>query len=246
MIARRLSRGLSLAVLISWSVIALADGSSGSGAVSITNTDPIVQNFDTLANTGNSNALPAGWYLTELGGGTAANGFYTAGTGSSTTGDTYSFGPAGSTERALGSLGSGSITSIFYGAKFVNNSTGPITSLSISFAGEMWRRGTSAADGLTFSYSTSATAVNAADFTDFPALNFPSLTTSCSSSTATATDGNSAACRSAISAVITGLSINPGGFIWIRWKDVDSAGSDDSCFHARRIPGPVLTTARDR
>ncbi|HQX92989.1 MAG TPA: hypothetical protein PKX50_10985, partial [Thermomonas sp.] len=54
------------------------------------------QNFDTLANTGTSSTLPAGWLMSETG--ASANGTYTAGTGSSNTGDTYSFGAAGSSE----------------------------------------------------------------------------------------------------------------------------------------------------
>jgi len=58
------------------------------------------QNFDALINAGTSSALPSGWEFTETG--ANANTTYTAGTGSSNAGDTYSFGETGSTERALG------------------------------------------------------------------------------------------------------------------------------------------------
>src|ERR1022692_387868 len=138
-----------------------AAGTSGTGAVSIPSTAPMAQNFDTLSNsTSPSTLLPTGWYLTELGTGSAADGAYVVGTGSSNGGGAYSFGATGSTERALGSLGSSSVTPIYYGARFTNNTGSVITSLAISYTGEMWRRGTATAtsgEGLTFAYSTDAT-----------------------------------------------------------------------------------------
>jgi predicted extracellular nuclease len=216
------------AALISTSLVALADGSSGSGAISIPDGSPIVQNFNTLSNsTSPSNLLPAGWYLTEIGTGAAADGSYVVGTGSSNGGGAYSFGATANIERALGSVGSGSATPIYYGAKFVNNTGGVITSLAISFDGEMWRRGTATADGLTFAYSTTATAVGSGTYTNFPSLDFPSPGANCSVTQNVATDGNSGNCKASKSATITGLAIAPGNPIWIRWTDLDAGGSDD-------------------
>ena len=63
------------------------------------------QDFNSLANSGTSSSVPSGWSFVESG--TNANTEYTAGTGSSTTGDTYSFGATGSPERAFGGLQSG-------------------------------------------------------------------------------------------------------------------------------------------
>src|SRR5512140_2368211 len=63
------------------------------------------QNFDTLSNTAGSttNSLTiAGWFLTESGGGARDNEQFAVDTGGSTTGDTYSYGAAGATDRALG------------------------------------------------------------------------------------------------------------------------------------------------
>ena len=51
--------------------------------------------------------LPEGWALSEAGTSANNDGKYTAGTGSSTAGDTYSFGAAGAGERAFGTLLSG-------------------------------------------------------------------------------------------------------------------------------------------
>src|SRR5439155_21620204 len=78
------------------------------GSISLTSLGvPVTEIFDTLVNTGTSGTLPNGWYLAESG--TNANSTYTAGTGSSTAGDTYSFGSASSTDRAFGGLQSGSL-----------------------------------------------------------------------------------------------------------------------------------------
>ncbi len=81
------------------------------------------QDFNTLATSGTTNtALPTGWYLYETG--TNANVYYRADAGTGTTGDTYSYGAAGSTDRAFGTLLSGSLTPTI-GACFTNN-TGAI------------------------------------------------------------------------------------------------------------------------
>ena len=98
------------------------------------------QNFDTLAGTGASNALPAGWALEESGTSARNDGNYTAGTGSDNAGDVYAFGSAASTDRAFGTLLSGTLTPIV-GASFTNNTGATITSLDISYTGEQWRFG---------------------------------------------------------------------------------------------------------
>jgi hypothetical protein len=219
---------LSIALLAAIAPVG-ATGASGSGSIAISNSGPILQDFNTLANSGTTSAaLPAGWYLTELGTGAAADGAYVVGTGSSNSGGAYSFGAAAATDRALGSVGSGSVTPIMFGAKFTNNGSGPITALAISFDGEMWRRGQSTpnGDGLTFSYSTAASDLTTGTFSNVVALNFASPGNACQS-VAGATDGNSAACRASVSGSITGLSVNPGSSIWIRWTDTDTLGSDD-------------------
>src|SRR5712671_5386551 len=74
------------------------------------------QNFDTLSNTAGSttnNLTIPGWFMTESGGGARDNEQYAVDTGASTTGDTYSYGAAASTERALGQLHSGTLIPLF-------------------------------------------------------------------------------------------------------------------------------------
>src|SRR5438045_882799 len=70
-------------------------------------------------------------------------------------GAVYSYGAVNSTDRALGSLASGSVSPM-YGAVFVNNTANTYTAFTVSFTGEQWRRGTGAANAATFSYAVGA------------------------------------------------------------------------------------------
>ena len=84
------------------------------------------QDFDTLSNTAGSttNVLTVdGWGLTETGGGARDNEQYAVDTGGSNTGDTYSYGSAAATDRALGGLGA-EPSSRTVGAAFTNNTGG--------------------------------------------------------------------------------------------------------------------------
>jgi hypothetical protein len=103
--------------------------------VSLTAT-PYTQNFNTLAKTATASTLPTGWLLLETG--TNANLTYTAGTGSSTSGDTYSFGLDAADDRALGTVQSGSLIPSI-GVAFTNTTGGAVTSLKIAYVGEQWR-----------------------------------------------------------------------------------------------------------
>lgn len=210
----------------------LGTGSSGTGSVSITSPAGITEAFDTLSNTTSPSAsLPAGWYLTELGTGAAADGQYVVGTGSSNAGGAYSFGSTASTDRAFGSLGSGTVTPIHFGAQFSNDTGAVITSVTISYSGEMWRRGTataSAGEGLTAAFSTDATSLTEGTFTPLPSLNFASPGDACSTTQNIATNGNQPNCRRQVAFTVTGLLIPNGKTFWLRWTDVDTAGSDDA------------------
>ncbi len=126
---------------------------------SISSFGTFIQDFDTLASTGSSSSTPEGWGFAETG--TNANITYSAGTGSSNSGETFSFGATGSTERAFGGLLSGSVIPTI-GAHFKNETGGTITTLTISYTGEQWRLGASGrgADRLDFQYSTTATSLS--------------------------------------------------------------------------------------
>jgi uncharacterized repeat protein (TIGR01451 family) len=188
------------------------------------------QSFDTLSNTAGSttnNLTIPGWFLTESGGGARDNEQYAVDTGGSTTGDMYSYGAAGNTERALGQLRSGTLIPLF-GACFTNNTGATIQSLDIAYIGEQWRIGNTAAardDRMDFQYSLNATDLTTGAWTDVNALDFTNpIKTNAS---AGALDGNAAANRTAISQSIPALSIANGATFWIRWNDIDASGADD-------------------
>src|SRR3954452_16343129 len=135
------------------------------------------QNFDALSNTAGSttNSLAInGWFMTESGGGSRDNEQYAVDTGGSTTGDTYSYGAAGSTERALGELRAGTLIPIF-GAAFVNDTGSTVTALDVAYTGEEWHLGTAGrTDRLSFEYSTNATDLTTGTWTAVAAIAFVS------------------------------------------------------------------------
>ncbi|HEV8692654.1 MAG TPA: hypothetical protein VGQ93_00485, partial [Lysobacter sp.] len=168
------------------------------------------QGFDLLAQTGTDNALPAygssNWYLSESGDGVRNDGKYAADDGTGGAGDTYSYGQAGSSDRALGTLRDDSLNSTF-GACFVNRTSGTITSLEIVYTGEQWRSGASGrTDRLDFQYSLDATGLGDGTWIDFDPLDFASLNTTAVG----ALDGNAAPNREAQTGNIEGLSIPDG------------------------------------
>ena len=198
---------------------------AAAGSVALTTLDaPYAQNFDSLADTGTSSALPDGWALLETG--TNANTTYTAGTGSGNAGDTYSFGAASSTDRALGGLQSGSLVPTV-GASFTNSTGGVITSIDIAYAGEQWRLGTTGRavpDKIDFQYSFDATGLSGGTWLDADALDF---TAPIAVATVGALDGNAAANRTSRAGTLSGFNLINGATIWIRWVSFDAAGADD-------------------
>ena len=191
------------------------------GQISITSAT-YFQDFNTLINTGSSTIIPEGWAFNETG--SNANTNYTAGNGSITTGDTYSFGTSGSTDRAFGTLRSTNVIPVI-GASFTNNTGNTINEITIEYTGEQWRLGaTGRVDRLNFQYSFDAVSLITGNWTGINALDFIAPVTS---GTVGALDGNLDANRSNITATITGLSIPVGASFWIRWNDYDATGSDD-------------------
>ena len=225
---RRLTVHLALVItmlLASCASLLLAPGRAyAAGTISLIDGSTYSQDFDTLASAGTSSSVPNGWDFVEQGTSSTANGLYTAGTGSSNTGDTYSFGQADSTERAFGGLLSGTLIPTI-GASFTNNTGMPITALDIAYTGEQWRLGaTERADRLDFQYSLDATSLTTGTWTDVDALDF---TTPNTAGTAGARDGNAPENRAEISFTITGLHIPDGSSFWIRWSDFNASGADD-------------------
>lgn len=184
------------------------------------------QDFNTLALSGTTNTtLPTGWAFVETG--TSANTTYAASTGSDNAGNTYSYGTAASTDRAFGSLQSGSVIPVI-GAQFSNGTGATIDALAIAFTTEQWRIGnntTARDDRLDFEYSTDATSLSTGTWTAVTALN--AVNPIKTAATAGALDGNATANRTAVSSSISGLTIANGTTFWIRWKDFNATGADD-------------------
>jgi VCBS repeat-containing protein len=192
----------------------------GVTSISLTGVGAYTQNFNTLASTGSSGSLPTDWLIAESG--TGADSNYTAGTGSSATADTYSFGATGNSDRALGTLRSNGL-SLSFGATFTNNAGSTINSFLISYKGEQWRHGdNTATDRLDFQYSLNATSLTTGTWIDVDSLDLGSVTLS---GGVGLRDGNTV--FSNISGSITGLTLANGAAIWIRWVDFNVANNDD-------------------
>jgi uncharacterized protein len=205
------------------------------------------QNFDTLSNTAGSttnNLNITGWNMTESGGGARDNEQYAVDSGGSGTGDTYSYGAAGSLERAFGMLRSGTLLPIV-GASFTNETGETINSLDIAYTGVEWRLGTAArADQISFEYSLNASDLVTGTWTGVSSLNFVTPDTV----TIGAKNGNAASSRTQLSSAISGLNIPNGATFWFRWTDVDASGADDGLAiddfsltpHSTLNPVPIL------
>jgi hypothetical protein len=112
---------------------------------------PYSQDFNGLIRSGTATFVDdstiAGWTVNSEAMANDGNQ-YSASTGSSTTGDVYSFGATESIDRSLGYLGSGS-NDYFNAAVIFTNSTGSvINEVSLSFTGEQWRSGGVTSDNL--------------------------------------------------------------------------------------------------
>jgi len=209
----------------------------------------VSQDFDSLSNTGSSNAWAndttlAGWYAMDALGAATSNTFrdnnvawsavsnYIAGTGSGTTGSLYSFGSSGSTERALGSLGSNSAGDFAYALVLQNQTGFTLDTFSLTYDGEQWRNGNNTvAHVLEFDWAVLAAAPTLADlagdnvagYTAEPALNF---TGPIAGGSATALDGNAAANR--VTGITANVSLNwaNGDYLILRWWDNNDIGND--------------------
>lgn len=214
-----LRRALPLVLLCSIGAPALAQTIPVSGGT-------YSQDFDTLSNTAgsiNNSALPIGWLLNETGGGGRDNEQYAVDTGASNTGDTYSYGAAGSTERAFGSLRSGTLIAS-YGACFSNATGASLLNFDVGYTGEQWRLGTaSRADQIDFQYSVDATSLTTGTWVDVDALDFITPNTA----TTGAKDGNAVGNRTTLATTINGLNIADGATFCLRWNDADASGADD-------------------
>ncbi len=219
-------------LLLSFSILAIAFGYKTTAQVSITSVaTPYTQNFDALSNdtTNVAHAMAlTGWALFEKGTSAAVDQMYKVNNGSKNAGDVYSYGDSTVTDRALGSLASGTNLPA-YGVAFQNNTGSNITDLTISYKGEQWRSGDTSAsslDSVIFEYSTTATAINDTAATWNPIASLMLNTINLVTTTAGILDGNNAPNTTTKSGTISVLLTN-GSKILLRWRDINKSGSDD-------------------
>lgn len=186
------------------------------------------QYFNTL-DTGNTNssALPPGWEIFEYGtSASVVNNQYKGSSGSSTTGDVYSYGSSGSHDRALGSIGT-SGNKECYGVMFKNGTGTTITAVHITYRGEQWRRGACTSDTLLFRYSTTASGIAdtmASTWTPYLPLSLTGINAGAPNNTAT--DGNAVGNHIIVSDTLP-LNLAPGDSLLLEWVDKDATGSDN-------------------
>jgi uncharacterized protein len=208
------------------------------------------QNFDSLSNspaattiTWTDNATPGlvGWYASRaFSAGTTstlgpyAYSTYRIGDGSQNNGWIWSFGTTGNPDRALGSISSGTPKTNAFGVWIQNDTASVVGNILISYTGEQWRNGgNTAAQTLAFSYKiftspfsspldTVPAGVNS--WVGFSGLDFISPTTG---ATAATLDGNATGNQVLFNNVLlTGVTLNAGEGIFLRWVDIDDSGND--------------------
>lgn len=190
---------------------------------------PYTQNFDQMPSGPLStfHVMPiSGWGIWEKG--TNANDSIRIHNGGSNAGDTYNFGTDLMTDRALGSIASGSNLPSF-GCQFENATGAAIGTINMAFVTEMWRNGDTLVGNLDttlFEYSLNATGLGdtSATWTAVSALNL--LTPNTTLNTTGPLDGNVVGNRANVSGSFN-LNLANGAKIWVRWRDINKLNSDD-------------------
>lgn len=235
--------------------VILASGPTSRAAVSVTSTSfTYLQNFNTLsAATGvglpwTNDSTLTGWHLFTAAGAPITS--YSAGNGSDSTGNFYSFGATStSTDRAFGAVASGSAyfgsvatgSVAGYAAVSLTNNTGiGLNRIGFTFSGEQWRNsGETATQGITLQYGFGPTFGGVTSWTS-PGGNFN--WTAPLGGVAGAVDGNGAGLVANRGGMLTGLPWSAGSTLWLRWEDINDVGFDHGLavddFQVQFVPEP--------
>lgn len=219
------------------------------GVAAVANASLVVtQNFDGLGTATITGVIPTANVTSALavisGGGQTWAGLRTGGNastqninvdnGSSATGQLFSYGATGNSDRALGSVASSSNIPAF-GVAILNTTTDVLTEFTASFSAEEYRRaipststGSVLQNVLAFSYGVTASSILPTDF-----LNNAGMTANTSGNivgtTPLAFGGGSQVQYSDLGTVtvtVTGLSVAPGEYFFLRWVDANETGND--------------------
>lgn len=197
------------------------------------------QNFDSLAISGaglawSNNVILPGWFLFNKNLSDIAT--YGATDGNTNVGNFYSFGVSGAAERALGGIASGNV---YFGspvplandvagwvavaAKNVTGST--LDRLTLSFDGEQWRNGGNmTAQSMVLQYGLGASFSTVSSWTT-PGGNFD-WTSPVATTPAAPVNGNVEGRVANRGGTLTGLNWVSNETLWIRWVELNNAGSD--------------------
>lgn len=170
----------------------------------------------------------AGWSL--INGAGAAVPTILGGSGSTNAGSFYSFGAAGSGERALGSTASGGS---YFGspasgalagwiALALNNASGgTLDAFTVGYDGEQWRNGgNTSAQSLVLEYGFGSSFGAVAGWTAISTFTSPVV-----GATAAAVDGNGAGLVTGLGATVA-TPWAAGDTLWLRWSDRNDVGND--------------------
>ena len=208
-----------------------------------------------------------GWYLWHSVSPTSENGFngnqrMRIGAGTNNTGAFWSFGTSGSTERALGSVGSTTIanqptgtppandTRVLRALRLTNSTGQTLTEFTLTYTGEQWRDGgatTPTSETLLFDFSLDATAPQTGTFTAVSALDFVTPV-NVNTGSGAAVDGNAPGNRQTLTGTVSGINWLPGTDLWLRWNDPQRLGNDhgvaiDDVSFSAVVPEPASISA---
>lgn len=214
------------------------DGLPSAGSFTLSGKGPI----NLSSNPINATGLP-GWQVMMITG-SNTNASFGISTGSSTGSGVYSLGSAGSAERALGSLASG--TAVYAIGIVLTNHTGSVLNrVTVSFTAEQWRKGGSTNKNTWYCrYKTgNLLHIDQQDLLNASLLNFNSVT---NTSSGGSLNGNLPENQQNISFTINSITWKPGEQLLLRWDDADEAGSDDICgIDNFRFSATLVSTAPD-
>lgn len=171
------------------------------------------------------NSVPgtSGWDGVRIAGtGSAMN--YSVNDGASNAGALYSYGNSGSTERALGSIASGTNIGAI-GVEIANGNSLAIDEVTIQYIGEFWRSSTSTQNVLTFAYSvgpSGSTSYLSGAATTLAALDLVGPSPVAVNG---ALNGNVNPNRATFNATLSVL-VPAGQSLYLRWQDTNDIGND--------------------
>ena len=155
-----------------------------------------------------------------------------------------SLGVNNTTDRAFAPMRQNSDS--FIGLRLVNDTGAVIPDFLISFTGEQWRSNNTDPGTLFFSYQVDAASLTAGTWTAVSQLDFTSPVTTGLG----ALNGNDAANQVSLSHTITGINLEVGEEIWLRWANLRETanngtylGIDDLSVAAIPEPGTLALVA---